>query len=102
MATQTQEAAYRSPNGECGSPAGSVTLSRKRLNETPATGDPVRPRAANSIHERGRHVWDSKSDASTRRRMARAPTAVGWGRAIADSRRSFGRHRPLRRAKAEG
>src|SRR5215471_16686634 len=67
-----------------------------------ASGDPVRPRAAHSIHERGRHVWDSKIDASTRRRMARAPTAVGWGRTIADSCRSFGRHRPLQHAKAEG
>jgi hypothetical protein len=34
MATQTQQAAYRSPNGECGSPAGSANLPRKRLNET--------------------------------------------------------------------
>jgi hypothetical protein len=33
MATQTQQAAYSFPHGECGSPAGGVNLTRKRLNE---------------------------------------------------------------------
>src|SRR6516225_10036440 len=89
MATQTPEAAYSSPTA-----VRSVGRGRKPAPQTSqrnsASGDPVRPCATHSIHERGRHVWDSKIDASTRRRMARAPTAVGWGRTIADSRRSLG------------
>src|SRR5262245_38028065 len=100
MATQTPEAAYSSPDGEYGSVGRGRKSAPQTSQRNSASGDPVRPRATHSIHERDRNVWDSKIDAATRRRMANAPDAVGWGRTIADSRRSLGRHRPLRRAKA--
>src|SRR5215469_13863473 len=102
MATQTPPAAYRSTKASTDRRPGAYNLAPQNASTKPGNRRSVRPRAAHSIHERGRHVWDSKIDASTRRRMARAPTAVGGGRTIADSRRALGRHRPLRRAKAEG